>query len=696
MTKYLKHQVESGFALLFTGAVAAAQPDGAACPNTQLPTTTVSAVKQAVFAESNPNGTTVGSTFNKCSYGKSTMTASNSMVADTVTLPCAGTNYGVSWSFNTCNFDDFNGYADAADEALRARGIDLGQYKHKVYLIPPSACGFTGLGYTGCDGTFDCRVWIGAGFWATPQAIAHEIGHNLFLAHAGAATFAGVYDEYADQSCMMGYCCSDRCPNTPHAWQLGWISVRQLDGSSLQPGLTFTTVVASQSASARSGIRILPSWAAGMDPLFLGYRTRAGGDAATDGTVAGKLHIYSAAITNTFDAQTTAWNAALAAGQSWTHPATGLVVRLANAWRGAAKLSICCKAGAETLASCQTGLDNDCNGVLRDLNRGSYGSVVLALDKQTGQEVAIKYIERGAEHITKYEEREIINHMKLRHPHIVELQEVFLTDTQLLPQCLAMEYAAHGDLARYVSSRRGLPEDEARWFFQQMMVALDYCHRMGVSNRDIKLENTLLSTGTQPLIKLADFGKDAGLHSAPSSRVGTPAYLAPEVVGCRPGETYDGMKADIWSCGVLLYSMLTAKIPFRRAGDELLKKNQKLNAMLQRILRGDCAFPADRPLSEGVRRLISHMLDIFAHPWFRQGLRAGALEFNDIIIQDSLAHQLPAEFLDTVRAIVVEAWHVPAGAGADGGGSIQSLDALVRSAAGAHPEGQASWDWVSK
>jgi serine/threonine-protein kinase SRK2 len=65
--------------------------------------------------------------------------------------------------------------------------------------------------------------------------------------------------------------------------------------------------------------------------------------------------------------------------------------------------------------------------------------------------------------------------MKLRHPHIIGLREVFLTSSHLV---LAMEYAAGGDLFRYVSARRGLPEDEARWFFQQLMIAVDYCHRM--------------------------------------------------------------------------------------------------------------------------------------------------------------------------------------------------------------------------
>ena len=64
-----------------------------------------------------------------------------------------------------------------------------------MYLLPPSACAFVGLGYVGCDGSYECRAWIGSDFWTTPQAIAHELGHNMFLAHAGANTSTGVFDD---------------------------------------------------------------------------------------------------------------------------------------------------------------------------------------------------------------------------------------------------------------------------------------------------------------------------------------------------------------------------------------------------------------------------------------------------------------------------------------------------------------------
>jgi serine/threonine-protein kinase SRK2 len=100
-------------------------------------------------------------------------------------------------------------------------------------------------------------------------------------------------------------------------------------------------------------------------------------------------------------------------------------------------------------------------------------------------------------------EREILNHRQLVHPHIVQFKEVFLTQRYL---CIAMEYAAGGDMFEYVVRKGGLRESEARWFFQQLVIAIDYTHRMGVANRDIKLENTLLDGSPRPLIKICDFG----------------------------------------------------------------------------------------------------------------------------------------------------------------------------------------------
>lgn len=131
-------------------------------------------------------------------------------------------------------------------------------------------------------------------------------------------------------------------------------------------------------------------------------------------------------------------------------------------------------------------------------------------------------------------------------------------------------------------------EDVARWIFQQLIFGLDYCHRKGVANRDIKLENVLLQSGARrPLVKLCDFGysKHEDLDSAPTwaslflvgflmdnsrSHVGTPDYMSPEIFKSGGG-SYDAKKADLWSCGVVLYVMVVGKYPFSQKEDAELR-----------------------------------------------------------------------------------------------------------------------------
>lgn len=91
--------------------------------------------------------------------------------------------------------------------------------------------------------------------------------------------------------------------------------------------------------------------------------------------------------------------------------------------------------------------------------------------------------------VSKYVEAELVNHSLLRHPHVIQFKEVFLTHKYI---CIVMEYATGGTLFQYVQKQGRLKEAVARWFFQQLVVGVDYCHRRGVANRDMKLENTLL------------------------------------------------------------------------------------------------------------------------------------------------------------------------------------------------------------
>ncbi|GBF95924.1 Ser Thr kinase [Raphidocelis subcapitata] len=140
----------------------------------------------------------------------------------------------------------------------------------------------------------------------------------------------------------------------------------------------------------------------------------------------------------------------------------------------------------------------------QDLGRGSFGNVILATDEQTGQQVAVKQLAR--EFVSRYVETEILNHCRLRHPHIIGFREVYLSDDNIN---IVMDYASGGALFDYVKTRKRLREPVARWFFQQLMFAVDYCHRKGVTNRDIKLDNLLLQPVkglARPLIKVCDFG----------------------------------------------------------------------------------------------------------------------------------------------------------------------------------------------
>lgn len=129
---------------------------------------------------------------------------------------------------------------------------------------------------------------------------------------------------------------------------------------------------------------------------------------------------------------------------------------------------------------------------IRNISRGAFGLVQLACDASTGEFVAIKLLKRGdsvrvlhtcpqkhtavvCNQVTKYVQRELINHRRLNHPHIVQLIEVFCTPTHL---AVVMEFAPGGDMYNYVLQRRGLAEQDALWFFQQLIIAIDYCHKM--------------------------------------------------------------------------------------------------------------------------------------------------------------------------------------------------------------------------
>ncbi|XP_010934123.1 serine/threonine-protein kinase SAPK3-like [Elaeis guineensis] len=292
---------------------------------------------------------------------------------------------------------------------------------------------------------------------------------------------------------------------------------------------------------------------------------------------------------------------------------------------------------------------------LKELGVGNFGVARLVRDKKTKELLAAKYIERGMT-IDENVQREIINHMSLRHPNIIRFKEVVLTPTHL---AIVMEYAAGGELFERILTAGRFSEDEARFFFQQLISGVSYCHAMEICHRDLKLENTLLDGSPTPCVKICDFGysKSALLHSIPKSTVGTPAYIAPEVLSRKE---YDGKIADVWSCGVTLYVMLVGSYPFEDPEDP-----RNFRKTVSQILSVQYSIPDYVRVSQGCRQLLSQIFvadpskritipEIKKHAWFQKNLPKEIMEVEqtNYIVGEQ---DWPSQSVEEIMEIILEA-----------------------------------------
>lgn len=267
--------------------------------------------------------------------------------------------------------------------------------------------------------------------------------------------------------------------------------------------------------------------------------------------------------------------------------------------------------------------------VIRTLGRGTYGHVVLAEDTaRTNTGVAVKVFERGTmvEESLLSLEREILHHASMDHPFVIHLYDVFLTPRYL---CLSMELGI-SDLSHYLSLQpeNKVPEHTARYLFRQLVIGLDYIHNSGVANRDIKLENLIL-TGQgmdgNVVLKISDFGCSKNLfnNSTPRSGVGTIGYIAPEII--IGGIAYDAHVTDIWSVGVILYKLVAGRYPF----------DTRSPTHAQDVIKGRYGSleGSESPeLKDLIRRMLEPkpqqritLSEIMRHPWFIQGFEAADL-----------------------------------------------------------------------
>eukprot|EP00826_Nyctotherus_ovalis_P048769 TRINITY_DN577_c0_g1_i22.p1 TRINITY_DN577_c0_g1~~TRINITY_DN577_c0_g1_i22.p1 ORF type:complete len:379 (+),score=78.89 TRINITY_DN577_c0_g1_i22:105-1241(+) len=230
------------------------------------------------------------------------------------------------------------------------------------------------------------------------------------------------------------------------------------------------------------------------------------------------------------------------------------------------------------------------------LGSGAYAAVKSSVHKTTGQIVAIKIYEKYK--LISSQRKNCVNRevrvlRNISHPNIVKFYEAIETPREV---CIVMELVKGDSLLHYIKhkSEKRLPEYEAIRIFKQVLSAIEYCHKMNIVHRDIKMENILLDDRLDA--KLIDFGFST--WAMPSQRLkifcGTPSYMAPEIVNKKD---YYGPPADMWSLGILLYAMLCGHFPFRASTEFELYRH---------ISKGLFNIPAH--VSEAAKKLIYKLL----------------------------------------------------------------------------------------
>ncbi|XP_051129493.1 CBL-interacting serine/threonine-protein kinase 1-like isoform X2 [Andrographis paniculata] len=217
----------------------------------------------------------------------------------------------------------------------------------------------------------------------------------------------------------------------------------------------------------------------------------------------------------------------------------------------------------------------------RTLGEGNFGKVKLARNLESGEPFAIKILEKN---------------------RIIDLKiadQVLASKTKIF---MVLEYVDGSELFERIACKGKFAEAKGRKLFQQLIDGVSYCHNKGVFHRDLKLENVLIDTHGN--IKITDFGlsalpqhvRDDGLFH---TTCGSPNYVAPEILSNRG---YDGATSDTWSCGVILYVILTGYLPF---------DDRNLAVLYQKIFKGDVQIP--KWLSLEAKDLIKRILDPNPH-----------------------------------------------------------------------------------
>jgi serine/threonine protein kinase len=249
-----------------------------------------------------------------------------------------------------------------------------------------------------------------------------------------------------------------------------------------------------------------------------------------------------------------------------------------------------------------------------DLGSGGFSEVKLAFHRPSFTYFACKVIAKDRLHSEGLQEKfyhELRIMVHLHHPGIVRLVDLLMDDVFYY---VFLDLCAEGDLFSYIAEHKIVKEAEARIFLKQILHALAYMHTCDVVHRDLKPENILMDSVRLLRVKIADFGlsKEVREDELTGTMSGSPCYVAPEVLS---GSSYNARKSDLWSVGVILYTMVVGNVPWVK---------EPVSQMFEQIRKAEFATPTY--LSDQCRDLIRRFLTVeidkritiqqaLAHPW---------------------------------------------------------------------------------
>ncbi len=279
---------------------------------------------------------------------------------------------------------------------------------------------------------------------------------------------------------------------------------------------------------------------------------------------------------------------------------------------------------------------------VKKLGEGSYGTVWKVEHIQTGLHRAMKKIVKNPKS-KRDNEQDILNEIeilkKMDHPNIVKIFEFFNTPEGYY---LITEYCSGGELFQEIVDKAPFNENIAANIMYQIFSAVNYCHNINIIHRDLKPENILIerSHGKFYFIKIIDFGTAKIYEKNKNEKkvIGSSYYIAPEVLI----ENYN-QKCDLWSCGVILYILLSGKPPFAGKSDDIILEKIKIGKYNMQIrefenISSDAKDLIQKLLEKNPKkRLSAH--DALRHNWFKSlDIKSNIIESNVDKIKESLSN----------------------------------------------------------